>query len=1203
VTSKDQFVHLHVHTEYSMLDGAARLGDLFAEAARLEMPALAMTDHGNVFGAYDFWKRGKAAGVKAIIGMEGYYAPQGRLEQSPFDFGGGYDEGTGETGETTAKGKQAYTHMTVLAETTEGMHNLFRLSSLASIEGYYRHPRFDRELLQTYGKGIIATTGCPSGEVNRWLQAGKYDKALSVAADMQEILGKENYFCELMDHGIPIEQSYRENLLKIAKTLKLPLLATNDLHYVKREDAAAHEVLLCIGTRATMDDPKRFKFTGDSFYLKSGAEMRSLWNELPEACDNTLLIAERCNVEFNEGADLMPRSEVPAGESEQSWLVKEVELGLAQRFNGDIPDSHRKQATYEVDVICQMGFPGYFLVTADLVRYAKREGIRVGPGRGSAAGSIVAWALGITELDPIRHGLLFERFLNPERVSMPDIDMDFDERRRGDMIRYATEKYGSDRVAQIITYGSIKAKAAIKDSSRALGHPYALGDQITKAMPPPVMGKDMSISDMFTEKFLKTDDDGNDKWVPNKRYPEAAEFRALYDADTTVAQVVDTARGLEGLKRQPGVHAAGVILCREPLIDVIPLWKRQQDGSIITQFDMGVCETLGLLKMDFLGLRNLTVIDDALAGIELNHGIKIVLEDLELDDKPAYDLLARGDTLGVFQLDNSGMRQLLVRLAPTNFEDISAVLALYRPGPMGANAHNDFADRKNGRKPIVPIHQELEEPLGEILGDTYGLIVYQEQVMAIAQVLAGYSLGAADLLRRAMGKKKKEILDKEYKPFSAGMKANGYSEEAVKTLWDILVPFSDYAFNKAHTAGYGLVSYWTAFLKANYPAEYMAALLTSVKDDKDKSAIYLNECRKMGIQVLPPDVNESDLNFTATGIDVRFGLSAVRNVGENVVHSIIASRTSKGDFADFPDFLRKIDVGACNKRVVESLIKAGAFDSLGHARRGLAQIHIEAVDAVVETKRAEAIGQFDLFGGGEDLDDGTSSGFGLDMEIPTGEWDKRTLLSNERDMLGLYVSDHPLNGIEAALRAATNSSIAALHADDVTDGKIVTIGGLVTSVQRKLTKKGATWAIVALEDLDASIDVMVFPAAYQNVGPHCSQDAVLLIKGRVDKRDEDEMKFVAMEVKVADLAGSDGPVGPIVISVAAQRIVAPTVARLKEILAVHPGSTEVQLEVRNGSRTTVMRLDDSSRVAASPSLYADLKALLGPGCLASSASS
>jgi DNA polymerase III subunit alpha len=759
----DSFVHLHVHTEYSMLDGAARVGDLFTEAKRLGMPAMAMTDHGNVFGAYDFYKQARTAGIKPIIGMEGYFVPIGsRHDRHPFEFGGvasGVDSSAEDAG--FARGKQAYTHMTLLAESTEGMHNLFRLSSLASLQGQYRKPRFDRELLTTYARGLIGTTGCPSGEVNRWLQAGRFDRAIAAAAEYRDIFGPGNFYVELMDHGLDVERQTRAELLKIARELNLPLLATNDLHYTYPGDAEAHEVLLCVQTGKTLADPGRFRFDARDFYVKSAQEMRTLWAELPEACDNTLAIAERCEVEFAEGRDLMPRFPVPAGETEESWLVKEVELGLAHRFPGGVPDTHRRQAEYEVSVIGQMGFPGYFLVVSDLVRHAKENGIRVGPGRGSAAGAVIAYALGITELDPIKHGLLFERFLNPERISMPDIDIDFDERRRSDMIRYATQKYGEERVAQIITYGTIKAKAAIKDAARVLGYPYALGDRITKAMPPAVMGKDISLSGMFDQS--------------NARFSEAGEFRLLYESEPDVQRVIDTAKGLEGLKRQWGVHAAGVILCAEPLLDVIPIQRREQDGAIITQFDMGACESLGLLKMDFLGLRNLTVLDDCLASIKLNRGETVVLEELSLDDKSAYELLSRGDTLGVFQLDGGPMRSLLRSMQPDNFEHISAVIALYRPGPMGANAHNDYADRKNGRRPVVPIHPELAEPLAEILDDTYGLIVYQEQVMAIAQKLAGYSLGAADLLRRAMGKKKKEILDKEYIPFSEGMRERGFS--------------------------------------------------------------------------------------------------------------------------------------------------------------------------------------------------------------------------------------------------------------------------------------------------------------------------------------------------------------------------------------------------------------------------------------------
>jgi DNA polymerase-3 subunit alpha len=747
------------------------------------------------------------------------------------------------------------------------------------------------------------------------------------------------------------------------------------------------------------------------------------------------------------------------------------------------------------------------------------------------------------------------------------------------MIRYATEKYGEERVAQIITYGTIKAKQAIKDSARVLGYPFSTGDRITKAMPPPVMGKDVPLYGIFDES--------------HPRYKEAAEFRALYEQDPEARRVVDTARGLEGLKRQWGVHAAGVILSREPLLEVIPIQRREQDGAIITQFDMGACESLGLLKMDFLGLRNLTVLDDCLLNIKGNRGEDVVLETLPLDDRAAYELLARGDTLGVFQLDGGPMRALLRSMRPTGFDDISAVLALYRPGPMGANAHNEYADRKNGRKPVVPIHPELAEPLADILDETFGLIVYQEQVMAIAQKVAGYSLGKADLLRRAMGKKKKEILDKEYVPFSDGMKEQGYSERAIKTLWDILVPFSDYAFNRAHTAGYGLVAYWTAYLKANYPAEYMAALLTSVKDDKDKSAVYLNDCRRRGIRVLPPDVNSSEANFTTVGEDIRFGLTAVRNVGENVVASIVATRKAKGAFVDFSDFLKKVEPLACNKKVVESLIKAGAFDSLGHTRRGLLTVFDQAVDSFLAAKRVEATGQFDLFGDGGAEDDPVDTVFAV--TVPGGEWDKMAKLAFEREMLGLYVSDHPLLGVEHVLAAHSECTVGALQGDQIGDGQTVTIGGILSSVLRRVNKAGAPWASAVLEDLEGSIEVLFFPQTYAQVAVSIAEDAILVVKGRLDRR-EDVAKLIASEVSVPDL--SEGPRGPVVVSLPAARCTPPVVERLKEVLATHPGTTEVHLQLVSGERRTALRVADGFRVAATPALMGDLKALLGPTCLA-----
>ena len=718
-----------------MLDGAARIGPMVQEAVKQGMPAIAVTDHGNTFAAYEFYKTAKDAGIKPIIGIEAYVTPgTHRSDKTRVRWG------SPEQQSDDVSGSGAYTHMTLLSETTEGMHNLFRLSSRASMEGYYFKPRMDRELLQTYSKGLIATTGCPSGEVQTRLRLGQYEAARAAAAEFQDIFGKENYFAEIMDHGLSIERRVMGDLLKISKDLNIPLLGTNDLHYTHQHDATSHAALLCVQSGSTLDDPKRFKFDGDGYYVKSPAEMRQVFRDNPEACDNTLLIAERCDVEFDTSANYMPRFPVPPGETEGSWMIKEVENGLQDRYPGGIPDAVRKQAEYETDVILQMGFPGYFLVVADFINWAKNNGIRVGPGRGSGAGSMVAYAMKITDLDPLQHGLIFERFLNPDRVSMPDFDVDFDDRRRGEVIQYVTEKYGDERVAQIVTYGTIKAKQALKDAGRVLGFPFSMGDKLTKAMPPAVMGKDMPLDGMFNPE--------------HPRYKEAGEFRTLIETDAEAKTVFDTALGLENLKRQWGVHAAGVIMSSEPLIDIIPIMRREQDGQIVTQFDYPACESLGLFKMDFLGLRNLTIINDALDNIEANRGHPLVLEDLALDDAASYELLARGDTLGVFQLDGGPMRSLLRLMRPDNFEDISAVLALYRPGPMGVNSHINYALRKNKQQEIEPIHPELEEPLADILDTTYGLIVYQEQVMAVAQRVAGYTLGQADLLRRAMARRR-----------------------------------------------------------------------------------------------------------------------------------------------------------------------------------------------------------------------------------------------------------------------------------------------------------------------------------------------------------------------------------------------------------------------------------------------------------------
>lgn len=1170
--TSDSFVHLHVHSEYSMLDGAARVGPLMQAAAAEGMPAIAMTDHGNMFGAYDFWKQATANGIKPIIGTEAYITPgTHRSDKTRVRWGNSSQSGD------DVGGSGAYTHMTLLSENNEGMHNLFRLSSRASIEGYYFKPRMDRELLQQYSAGVIATTGCVGGEVQTRLRLGQYEEARKAAGEFQDIFGKENFFAEVMDHGIDIERRTMNDLLRLAKEMGLPLVATNDLHYTHAHDATAHAALLCVQSASTLDDPNRFKFDSDEFYLKTAAQMRHLFRDHPEACDNTLLIAERCEVNFIK-RDLMPRFPVPEGETEASWFQKEVDAGMRRRFPGGVDDAHLAQAKYEVDVITQMGFPGYFLVVADFIAWAKAQGIRVGPGRGSAAGSMASYAMGITELDPLAHGLIFERFLNPERVSMPDVDVDFDDRRRPEVIRYVTEKYGDDRVAQIVTYGTIKAKQALKDSARVLGMPYSVGEKLTKAMPPPIMGKDMPLGDIHNKEA--------------ERYKEAGDIRALLETDGEAARVFETARGIENLKRQWGVHAAGVLMSAEPLIDVLPIMRREDDGAIITQFDQPPLEDLGLLKMDFLGLRNLTVIEDALRMIEANTGSPLIIEELDLDaDQPTYDLLARGDTLGVFQLDGGAMRSLLKQLKPTNFEDISAVIALYRPGPMGMNSHTNYALRKNGLQQIDAIHKELEEPLKEILGTTFGLIVYQEQVMSVAQKVAGFTLGQADVLRRAMGKKKKAELDKQFADFEAGMLGNGYSKEAVKVLWDTLMPFADYAFNKAHSAGYGVLSYWTGYLKANHPAEYMAALLTSVGDSKDKLGMYLSECRRMGIKVLAPDVNESSVDFTAVGGDIRFGLGAVRNVGHAVVDSISKAREEKGRFTSFHDFLRKVPLQVANKRTVESLIKAGAFDSLGATRRALVEIHEGAVDGAASEKRAEANGQV-----GFDFDSLWDEPEAADNVPDRPEWAKRDKLAFEREMLGLYVSDHPLAGLEIQLAKHMTASITEILGGDVAgDGEHVTIAGLVTSVQHRVARNsGNQYGIVTVEDFAGEMSVMFLGKTYQEFSPALTNDAIVVVRGRVSLRD-DGMNLHAVSMFTPDVGPSVGN-GPLVISVNEQRATTDVVTALNDVLIRHAGDNEVRLKLVKGDVARVFEIPYPVRVSAD--LYGELKTLLGPNCLA-----
>ncbi|WP_203881252.1 DNA polymerase III subunit alpha [Planotetraspora kaengkrachanensis] len=1190
----DSFVHLHVHTEYSMLDGAAKIGKLATRAAELGMPAIAMSDHGNMFGAYEFQQKMTAAGVKPIIGIEGYVSPESRFYKHAVFWGEPHqrksDERTGLGGDVSASG--TYLHKTMWAVNAQGLRNLFRISSLASLEGHMKkYPRMDDELFEQYHEGIVATTGCPSGAVQTRLRLGQYDKALEHAAKYQEIFGRDNYFLEIMDHGgIPIETGVRSDLLRIGETLGIPPLVTNDSHYVTEDQSTAHDALLCVGTNSQISDPSRFRFSGNGYYVRSAEEMWALdpnsevW---AQGCKNTLLIAERVESydEVFAHRDLAAKFPVPEGETEMSWLRKEAQRGAVRRYGDPVPADVLERIEYELGVIENMGFPGYFLVVADICKYARDNGIWIGPGRGSATGSMVAYVTGITELDPIEHSLLFERFLNPERISMPDVDLDFDERRRGDMIRYVTERYGEDNVSLIITYMTIKSKAAVKDAARVLGYPFMVGEKITKAFPPAVMGKEIPLTGIFDDK--------------HPRYPEATELRKLYEDDQDVKQVIDTALGLEGLTRGTGVHAAGVILSSQPLIDVMPIFMRADDGARITGFDGPSSENMGALKMDFLGLRNLTVIGDAVQNVKANRGIDLDMLSLSLDDKNTYELLARGDTLGVFQLDSSMMRDLTKLIAPARFEDISSVLALGRPGPMGANAHTNYALRKAGQQEIKPIHPSLAEALEPILGTTYHLVVYQEQVMAIAQQLAGYTLGGADILRRAMGKKKKEEMDKQWATFSSGMVNRGYTEESAKAVWDVLEPFSSYGFNKSHTAGYGLVSYWTAYLKANYQAEYMAALLTSVGTNKDRMALYLAECRRMKLKVLPPDVNESGLRFSAVGEDVRFGLGAVQNVGENAINGIISARTAKGAFTDFNDFLTKVPQVVCNKRTIESLIKAGAFDELGHSRMGLVQIHDQAVDSVIDVKRKEALGQDSLFGAFDD--DGSENGSVFHVLVPAGEWDKKTKLAFEREMLGLYVSDHPLNGAERVLERNRDLTIA-----QVLDGQAgfgnVRIAGIISGVDKKVTKKGDVWAILKIEDHDASIEVPCFPQTYQLYGTNLAPDLVVSVTGRIRSRGDGEettVSFNAMDISFLDISGiqADGR-EPVVIALREERVTEDLVSELKRILTVHPGDTPVRIRVeRLNRRISLVELPDYTVNISNGAFAGDIKVLLGAGAL------
>jgi len=1224
-----------------MLDGAARVEQVVKRAAEDGQPGIAITDHGNMYGVLDFYKAAHSAGVKPIIGIEAYMAGGSRLER-PLRRGR-----LDDTGGDADEGDKLYYHLTLLAESDKGYKNLLKLSSEAYLSGYWYKPRCDWDLLGKYHEGVIATTGCLGGLVNQALLRGDVEQATAHAARLQEIFGRDNLFVELQDHGLEKQRKTNPQLVEIAKAIGAPLLATNDSHYTTRDDHLAHDALLCVQTGSAMDDPKRFRFEGSEHYMKTSAEMRALFSELPEACDNTLWVAERADVTIELGKPKLPAFPLPEGFSSSDEYLRLLSFQQAEaRYGAPVPANVVERLDFELGVIASMGFSDYFLVCWDLIRHAREQRIRVGPGRGSAAGCCVAYCLRIVDVDPIRYDLLFERFLNPGRKQMPDIDMDFDERYRGEMIRYASERWGSDHVAQIVTFSTIKARAAVRDAARVLGYPYGVGDRIAKAMPPLVMGRDTPLWACFQEDPKHADG-----------YKVASELREMYAADPDVKRVVDVAKGLEGLRRQDGIHAAAVVISSDPLTEHLPVQRkpepggRPEDAPIVTQYEMHAVDELGLLKMDFLGLRNLSVIERTLDMVELNTGHRPDIDNVDLDDQATFGLLQRGDTVGVFQLEGSNLRTLVRSLLPTTLGDVAALVALYRPGPMAANMHNDYADRKNGRKPITYLHPDL----AEVLSDTYGLMIYQESMLRVAQRFAGYSLIEAETLRKAAGKKVREIMAKEREKFVAGCERTGYGTAIGTALFDIIEPFADYAFGKSHAYGYGLVAYWTAWLKANHPVEYLACLLTSVKDDKDKMAVYLAECRSMGIEVLVPDINLAASDFTAVRpgqaaagqVEIKgngvipFGLSAIRNVGEGLVERIVSEREAAGPFTDFYDFCNRVDPVVLNKRTVESLIKAGAFDSLGHPRQGLCLVFEQVVDATLARRKEADQGVLSLFGepglGGQVFDD-------TRVPVPEQEFDKHSKLAFEKEMLGLYVSDHPLVGAEAALRRHVDCTILDLR-DDIAgrdasaggapadgnangsangNGSVAVtsfsgyggnggyggyggngsnggysgssrvadrwVGGVVTGLARKYTRKGELMATFFLEDLESSIEVFVFPRTMTEVGYLLADDAVICVKGRLDLRDE-VPKLVCSELKRPQLS-LDGA-EPLKVVLPVNALDDTRVQRLRELLQEHPGPSPVYLHV--GSK--VVRLPAELSVARSPGLLAELRVLLGPACL------
>ncbi|MDN5330810.1 MAG: polymerase subunit alpha [Tepidanaerobacteraceae bacterium] len=1134
------FVHLHVHTNFSLLDGACDIAKLAQRAKELRMDAMAITDHGVMYGVIDFYKTMKSMGIKPIIGCEVYTAKRTINDRKP-----GIDD-------------DQY-HLVLLAENKNGYQNLVKLVSMGFLEGYYYKPRVDRELLRKHSKGLIALSGCVAGEIPQYILNGEYEKAKNAALEFQNIFGEGNFFLEVQDHGLKEQKLVNSGLIKLSEETGIPLVVTNDVHYIMKSDEQFHDAMLCIQTGKTIRDEDRLKFNSSEFYLKSEEEIRGLFPHLKEAVDNTVRIAKRCNVELEFGQAHLPRFDVPEGFTEDSYLEKLCYDGLKKRY-GMVTPELRNRLDYELDVIKRMGYSSYFLIVWDFVNFARKNGIMVGPGRGSAAGSLVAYCLYITNVDPLKYNLLFERFLNPERVTMPDIDVDFCYERRQEVIDYVVEKYGADRVAQIGTFGTMAARAAIRDVGRVLGYPYSEVDSVAKMVP---MEPGMTI-----EKALTLN----------------PELKKLYNENERMKKLLDTAKALEGFPRHASTHAAGVVISSQPLVELVPLHK-VGDSTVSTQFTMTALEELGLLKMDFLGLRTLTVIQDALRLIKRARGTVVDIERIPLDDKKVYEMLGRGETTGVFQLESTGMRNLLKELKPERFEDIIAVIGLYRPGPLGSGAAEEFIKNKNNPENIKYIHPKLEP----ILRETYGIILYQEQVMKIAQELAGFSLAQADILRKAMGKKQQEVMEAQRSSFIKGCIANGIDEETAKKIFEEISYFAGYGFNKSHAAAYAMVAYQTAYLKAHFPVEFMAALLTSVRHNTDKVAQYIAECRLLGIEVLPPDINESFEFFTAKDGKIRFGLTAVKNVGENVARAIIKCREEKGRFVSFSDFCEKMSPAEINKKAVESLIKSGAFDSLGVRRSQLLRAYEDVLSRVQKNQRQATKGQLSLF---EMIDDGEA----IRDELPDiPEYPQNEMLAMEKEVLGLYISGHPLREFEDLLNRKTTLKSSDLKGDeiDIEDNSQVIVGGMITDIKIKYTKDEKLMAFITLEDLTGSIEIIAFPSVYERFTDELKQDSKILIRGRVDLKEEETPKVIAEEIEPLEKRKE----GVLVISLSEYNgKVDEKIESLKEFFLLHPGNIPVTIYSVNSLKAILV--DKSYYVNFSEEFSKKICSIIGPqNCL------